>query len=700
METGQLTRPDEPGLARTALDSLFAPGSVAIVGASDDGRKWGNWLARGALRGEARRAVYLINHRASEVLGRPAHASLSELGEAPELAVIAVPPDAVPAAVDEALDAGARAVVVITATGDPGQPNGSDASLAARVRSSGAVLLGPNCLGVFDHSEQLELVPNPLPGGSIGLISQSGNLALELAVLARREGLGFSRFVSLGNQVDLDGTRLVAELAGHPQTRLIALYLEDFRDGRAFADAAAQAVTAGKPVVALAIDRIGATERAVRSHTGALASDRAAIDAACRAAGIERVQTPGELIDIAHARLRARPARGRRIAVLADGGGHGSVAAAVAAGAGLELPELSAPTKAAIASLLPPTAGITNPIDLAGAGEQDVHNFARVASILLTSGEVDAMLVTGYLGGYAEYAEDFANEELAAIASLGTEVSESRRPLVAQTMYAHTAAAHALREAGIPVYGSIEQAVGALSRLATPTGESVYLVPALPPPAPPVDVALIGDDGYEATRALLVDAGVPFAAQRTVRDAAQAVAAAREIGYPVVLKALGLLHKSDAGGVILRLCNDAELESAYAQLERRLAPVACSVERMAPLGDGVELLIGARWDPRFGPVALAGSGGVYAEILRDTAVALAPVSASEADAMLRSLRAAPLLTGARGRAPLAIEQAARALAALSRLAAAHPDLSEIEINPLLVTPDAAIALDARCVPAG
>lgn len=686
-------------LTQAPLDSLFAPASVAIIGASDDGRKWGNWLARGALRGEARRAVYLINHRAGEVLGRPAYASLRELSEGPELAVITVPSDAVPAAVDEALEAGARAIVVITATGDPGRANGSDAALAARVRGAGAALLGPNCLGVFDHHEQLELVPNPLPGGSIGLISQSGNLALELAVLARREGLGFSRFVSLGNQVDLDCTRLVAELAVHPYTRLIALYLEDFRDGRAFADAAAQAVASGKPVVALAIDRTESTQRAVRSHTGALASDRAAIDAACRDAGIERVQTPGELIDVAHARLRSRAARGRRVAVLADGGGHGSVAAAVAAAAGLELPELSDPTKAAIAALLPATAGVSNPIDLAGAGEQDMQNFARAASILLTSGEVDAMLVTGYLGGYAEYAEAFASEELAAIASLGSEVSDSGRPLIAQTMYAHTPASHALREAGIPVYESIEQAVGALGRLATPTGESARPVPVLPPAAPAVDVALIGDDGYEATRALLADAGVPFAAQRTVENAAQALAAARAIGYPVVLKALGLLHKSDAGGVILGLRDDVELESAYAELAQRLAPAACSVEQMAPLDEGIELLIGARWDPRFGPVALVGSGGVYAEILRDTAVALAPVSTSEADAMLRSLRAGPLLTGARGRAPLAIARAAAALSALSKLAAAHPELAEIEINPLLVTTDAALALDARCVPA-
>jgi succinyl-CoA synthetase beta subunit len=182
-----------------------------------------------------------------------------------------------------------------------------------------------------------------------------------------------------------------------------------------------------------------------------------------------------------------------------------------------------------------------------------------------------------------------------------------------------------------------------------------------------------------------------------VRSAGEALAAARELGYPVVLKALGLLHKSDAGGVALGLADDAALERAFADLQRRLAPERCSVEPMAPLQEGVELLIGARWDDRFGPVALAGAGGVYAEVLRDTAVALAPVSPPQAESMLRALRSAPLLLGARGRPPLDITAAAAALASLSRVAATHPELAELEINPLLVTPTGALALDARFV---
>jgi acyl-CoA synthetase (NDP forming) len=675
------------------IHALFRPTSVAVVGASEDPRKWGNWLALGALRGESHRPAYLVNHRADTVLGRPSHRSLDDLPERPDLVVIAVPAAVVSDTVDAALAAGARAIVVITAgSGGHGDAASFDAALAARVRAAGAVLLGPNCLGVLDSGRRLELVPNPLPAGSIGLISQSGNLALELGLLAAREGMGFSRFASLGNQADLTATDLVREFAAHPETKLIAVYIEDFRDGRAFTRAAARAVASGTPVVALAIERGGASSRSVQSHTGALASDGAAIDAAFQAAGIERVRTPRELVDVAQALLRCPIARGRRIAALGDGGGHGSIAASVAAQSGLELPELSSGMMSSLREQLPEAAGVTNPVDLAGGAEQDVHAFDRIIRELLESGEVDGLLVTGYFGGYAEYGPDVAVQELRAAELIGQAVTATGRPVTVHTMYPSGPAAHALRASGVPVYESVEQAAGALARLAARGEWHAQPVPSIGPPATPV-----AGEGYEAARELLAAAGITFVPQRTVATAERAVAAAREIGYPVVLKALHQSHKSDAGGVVLGIADDAALAAAYADLHERLAPAQCSVERMAPLSDGVELLIGARCDLRFGPVALAGSGGVYAEILRDTQVALAPLSEARAATMLRSLRAAPLLAGARGRPAVHLRAAAVALVALSEVAATHPELAEIEINPLLVTPSGAIALDARIV---
>ena len=672
------------------LDALFDPSSVAVVGASDDPRKWGNWLARGALRGEERRPAYLVNRRATEVLGRQAYPSLAELPDRADLVVIAVPPAAVGAALDDALAGGARAIVVISAAAT--EP---DAALAQRARAGGAVLVGPNCLGVLDSGARLELVPNPLPPGQIGLISQSGNLALELALLAEPEGLGFSRFVSLGNQADVEAAELMTELAGHDATRVLALYIEDFRDGRAFARAAAVAAASGKPVLALAIARGEATTRAVRSHTGALASDGAVIDAACRAAGILRVRTPREMIDAASALLRCSPARGRRVAVLADGGGHGSIAASVAADAGLLLPELSAALTDSLREQLPVSAAPANPVDLAGGAERDVHTFDRLTGELLDSGEIDALLITGYFGGYREYGETVAAEELRTAALIGEAARGAGRPAVVHTMYPHGSVAAALREAGVPVFATVEQAAEVLARLAE-AGERAVTATGVPEIGAAAVDAVTSTD-YEAARALLAGAGIAFAQQRTATSADEAVAAAAEIGYPVVLKALGRLHKSDGGGVALGIADEEQVRHAYDDFTVRLGAPRCSVERMAPLTLGLELLIGARWDPRFGPVVLAGSGGVYAEVLDDTAIALAPIDEPAARGLLESLRCAPLLHGARGRAPLDLAAAAAALATLSRVAAAHPEVAELEINPLLVLPAGAFALDARTV---
>jgi acyl-CoA synthetase (NDP forming) len=683
----------EPTLRRD-LSALFSPASVAVVGASDDPVKWGHWLAVRALRGGQRRTIHLVNRRGGHVLGQPAYPSLADVPGGAELVVLVVPSAHLEQGVRDAIGAGARAIVAITAGNDGEAGGAGDAALAALAREAGVALLGPNCLGVFDAGADLELVSNDFPQGSIGLISQSGALALELAMLCTEAGVGFSRFVSLGNQADLEAADFVRDFAAHEETALIALYAEDFRDGRQFIAAAHAAAEAGKPVVLLPIEHTEATARAVRSHTGALASDRATIDAACRAAGIERVDSPQELVDLAQALLAAPPAAGSRVAVLADGGGHGGIAAGLAAAAGLDVPELSPAVTARLRAALPPTAAVSNPIDLAGGGEQDIHSFDRTSAALLDSGEVDGVLLSGYFGGYNGYGLEMAARELAVADAMAASVARSGRPLVVHSMHPDQPAALRLRASGVPVYKTIDRAVAVLSRLTARAGRSLGALPELPAPATPI----AGHD-YDAARALLAAGGVPFAAARTVQSAGEAVAAAAEVGYPVVLKALGLLHKSDAGGVVLGIGDEAALRAAVADLQARLSPAGLSVERMAPLADGVELIVGARWDARFGPMVLVGLGGIFAETLRDTAVALAPVGAAEAERLLRGLRGAPLLEGVRGRPPVDVAAAAEAVAALSRVAAAHPEIAEIEVNPLLVTPTGALGLDARIVPA-
>jgi acyl-CoA synthetase (NDP forming) len=301
---------------------------------------------------------------------------------------------------------------------------------------------------------------------------------------------------------------------------------------------------------------------------------------------------------------------------------------------------------------------------------------------------VDAVLLTGYFGGYGHEAELEAARGLIR-ASVASPV-----PLVVQTMYRDSAVARELRASGVPVYGEIESAARALARMREHAEARLRprRVPELPEPVPGAAA-----EGYWEARELVGRAGIELAPARPARSLAEARTAAAELGYPVVLKALGLLHKSDAGGVVLGIENEAALTSSFADIAGRLGPEEYAVERMAALAEGVEVIVGVRRDRRFGPIVVVGLGGVYAEIFRDAAVALAPIDEDEAEDLLRSLRGAPLLTGARGRPPLAVGAAARVAARLSQLAAAHPDLDEIEINPLLVRAGDALGLDALII---
>ena len=444
-----------------ALDVLFSPASVAVVGASADPAKWGHWIARGAVRGSDRREVWLVNRRGVPVLGRETFVSLEALPDSPELAVLVVPPAGLGDAVDDALACGARALVAITAGVTPDE----EVAIAAQVRAAGARLLGPNCLGVSDAGTGLHLLSNDLPPGPIGLISQSGNLMLEVGELAARHGLGFSRAVSLGNQADLIAADLVRACAGHAGTRVIALYVEDFRDARDFAAACSDAVAGGTPVVLLTVGRSAAGARAAFEHTGARVSDDRTVRAACDAAGIHLVRSPVELADTVAALLCSGRAHGRRVAIVADGGGHGALAADAVVDAGLDVPPLGPALCETIAHDLPTTASVANPIDFAGGGEQDLGVFARIPAALLADPSIDAVLLTGYFGGYAAYSDAQAADERAAAVALAGAAIGSGRALVVHSMFPASPAAETLRAAGIPVYADIVAAARGLAAI-------------------------------------------------------------------------------------------------------------------------------------------------------------------------------------------------------------------------------------------
>ncbi|RLV50770.1 CoA-binding protein [Nocardioides mangrovicus] len=681
------------------LSALFDPASIAVVGASADPAKWGHILSRRAVESASsvrRREVALVNRAGVPVLGRATYESLAAahagLGTSLELVVVCVPAAALVATVAEAVASGARAIVAITAGLAEMGADGArlEAEAVAVARAGGAVLVGPNCLGVADTGAGLQLGHARLPAGEVTVLSQSGNLVLDLADLLAQRDLGVARFVSLGNQAQLTVVEAMRGCLDHDGTRAVALYVEDVVDGRAFVAAAGELVRAGKPVVLLSPGRSEAAVRSAVSHTGSMTSASQVVDAACVAAGVRRVDDPVRMADLLEGLLGRRRLQGRRVAVVTDGGGHGAVAADALVDAGLEVPLLEPVTRERLRSVLRPSSTTSNPVDLAGAGDRDPTAYALAVTSLLDAADVDGVLLTGWFGGYSSQADGPGELELAAAATIAEAVTAQPKALVVHTVFPDSPTALVLRAAGVPVHRDVRRAAGLLAALSAVDSPGS---PDLPAPAAPVS-----DLGYAAARTLLTEAGLRFPVAREVVDAADIEAAVRQTGFPLVLKALGAVHKSDSGGVVLGLTDLAAARAAYADLVQRLDPPSVSVEAMADLGAGVEVIAGCVRDRTFGPVLLVGLGGVHAEVLADTACALPPVTAARARELLLSLRAAPLLTGVRGRPPVDLDALAEAVGVVSRVAAAHPELVEIEVNPLLALPSGCLALDARLVP--
>ena len=385
---------------------------------------------------------------------------------------------------------------------------------------------------------------------------------------------------------------------------------------------------------------------------------------------------------------------GRRVAILTDGGGHGAVAAEVLLTAGLDTPPLVEPVTTDLRSTLGPHPSLANPVDLAGAGERDLASYARGVGVLAGSDQVDGVLLTGYFGGYGAWDPGMTGAEVAAAHEMAAAVASGTTPLVVQTVDPGSPASQVLAAAGISVHRDVDRAATVLAGLVEPVVVDDLPVP---DPAPPVT-----DTSYAAARALFAAAGITFPAAGTVTDGhgLEALLASGAIGYPVVLKATGRVHKSEGGGVVLGLASRDEVLAAHADLVDRLAPPAVSVESMADTTDGVELIVGAVRDPRFGPVVMVGLGGVLTEVLDDTRCALAPVAAATARELLLTLHGAPALRGTRGRPPVDLDALSDLVTRVSVLAAAHPELAELELNPVVARPDGVVALDARVVLGG
>lgn len=676
------------------MDAFFDPGSVAVLGASNDSSKWGFWLAAGALRGSERRRVYLINATAASIQGRPTYARLSDLPETPELLVISVPGPTVAAVVAEALENGVRAFLIISA-----RVPDADA-LAATIRQAGGRLIGPNSLGLVDSHADLLLAWGNFTPGSLAVVTQSGQLGTEIATLAARSGLGISRFASIGGQSDVRAAEVLTTLVDDPATAQVALYLESFTGGAALVSALKALRAAGKPTMILTTGASNAGARLARSHTGSMTTAMDTIDAACRAAGSIRLTTPGQLVELAGFFASAWLPNGPRIGVLSDSGGQGAIAADTAESWGLNVTELTPTTRQRAAGILTDADHIDNPIDLDGAGEKNLDVYADLAEVLLTDTDIDAVVLSGYFGCYGEDVPDLIDRELAVVDRLGDLVAEAKKPVIVHSMSASSPAVTRLWELGVPVCTSIEAAMRVLARADFYAAHSGRLTEPLELTGP---VTPWGT-GYAAARAVIEDAGIPVPAAVTVgsmgpgetRAPAEAVPESG-LNPPFALKAGWPAHKTEVGGIALGLNDLPAVETAYADMVGRLGDGEYILEEMDTRDHVVEILVGGRQDENFGPLVIVAAGGTETELFADTWLELAPVTHAEAGDMIARLSCSRLLTGWRGRPAADIDALAEVIVAVSRLVAGNNAIAEIEINPVRVAPDGALAVDALVV---
>jgi acetyltransferase len=697
------------------LDALFDPRSVALIGASDRPGSVGATVWRNLRRGGFQGPCWAVNPRRALVGGEAAFASVAALPQAPELAVVCVPPAAVPGVIAELGERGTRAAVVLTA----GLTATQKQAMLGAARRHLLRILGPNCLGLIAPHAGLDasFAHVGVPAGGLAFVSQSGALITAMLDWAQGRGIGFSHCLSLGEHADIDFADLLDWLASDARTQAILLYIESIEGARKFMSAA-RAAARNKPVLVVKAGRSAQGAAAARSHTGALAASDLVFDAAIRRAGMLRVDTLQQLFDAAEtlAHARAAPAAGqppRTLMLVTNGGGAGVMAADAAGAVGVPLAEMTPELMVTLDALLPANWSRANPVDIIGDAPA-----ARYVAALQALLEPPA--------GAAPGAVLFMHAPTAIVPA--PEIAEALLPLVARHPgrvlagwlgeAAVRGARQAFQAAGVPCYATPEAAVAAFAQWQTyrdnqaalaecpPLGQQVVVNSAAV--AAVVQQAL--DNGRvwlsePEAKAVLAACGVPVVGTRVVSpEPAAAVAAAREIGLPVVLKILSpaITHKSDVGGVALHLDTESGVEqAAIAMLERvqRLRPGAAiegfTVQAMVRRARAQELIVGASLDPLFGPVILFGQGGTAVEVLADRALGLPPLNRLLAAQLVQRTRVARLLAGWRDVPAADTAAVERVLVAVSELMAAEPRITELDINPLLADADGVIALDAR-----
>lgn len=692
------------------LDSLLRPKSIAVIGASRRAGSIGNGMLKHLVGSGFTGPVYPVNPTADSVNSVPAFPSIAALPTVPDMAVIVVPKQLVLGVVRECVATGVRGIVVITAGFREVGGDGIELEreLLALVRENGVRMVGPNCMGVMNTSPDVAMnatfAPAMPPNGPIAFMSQSGAMGMTILDYASEYGIGISQFVSMGNKADVSGNDLIEYWQDDDEVGVILMYIEGFGNPRHFTTLARRA-TRRKPVLAVKAGRSEAGAKAASSHTGALAQVDIATDALFAQCGVLRADTVEALFDAAIAFSKAPLPKGRRVAILTNAGGPGIIIADACEGFGLEVAPLSEETQNRLREHLPAEASVANPVDMiASATPEQVE---RAMRIIAADPGIDSVIASYVPLGL---------EAPVIAAAIHRGAEGCGKPVLAVLMSKRglPQGMAELQDTPIPAYRfpeSAARALGAMWRYRQWLDRPVAEVRRFPVKGDCVREIIANAMGEGRERLSVPEAfevldcyGIPVAPFRIARDEAEVMAAASELGYPVVLKAVSqdIVHKTEAGAVKLDLRDDESVRSAWRE-------IAASLEQEGPQAreagvlvqrmwtGGRETIVGMTMEPQFGPIVMFGLGGVYVEVQRDVAFRVQPVSTVDAREMIHSLRGYRILEGVRGEEGVDLAQLSEVVERVSQLVGDHPEIQEMDINPFLAFPEgrASVAVDAR-----
>lgn len=689
-------------------EELFNPKSIAIIGASSDPAKIGNMVLRNLLASGYSGSIYAVNSKGGEALGYKFFKSILEINDKVDMAVITIPSAAVPGAMEDLGKKGVPAAVIISAGFREMGAEGTELELSVGriAKSYGIRVLGPNCLGMLNTANRMNasFTATYPKEGNIALTSQSGAVCSAMLDWAEEYDVGFSKFLSMGNKLDIDEADLLQYLADDNDTSVIGMYIEGMNRGREFMKEALK-TSRKKPIIVLKSGRTDSGAKAASSHTGAMSGSDSVYDAALRQSGTIRAQNLEELTDYLQVFSSMPVPHGKNIAIVTNAGGMGVMAADAVSDYGLSLARLSKETIDTLHEKLPKAAGVYNPIDV--LGDAPAERFTSALNAVLSDPAVDMLMVmmaptdTIDIPSAAEAVSKFNDAEIPVVAAMvgGEEINKGS--LI-------------LRDAGIPIYPSPERAVRALGAMAS------YLDIKNSPEEDFPDEFVIDKDKIQSIIRTAAEEGrtsltesegksilqaydikIPRKELASTED--EAVRVADAIGYPVVMKISSpdIAHKTDVGGVSLNLQNEQEIRTAYSVMMEKIktAVPAARIDGVLieEMFSGRELIVGMVRDKQFGPVITFGLGGIFVEIMKDVSRGVAPITVQMAEKMIKSIKSYPILAGARGKKPADIAALKSLILKISQLSVDFPEISELEMNPVMAGEVGCCAVDALVV---